>query len=229
MYPDLDFTVIITSRDVLLSGLMNTVALCFIASVLGMVLAVPLALCNLAVSPWARTIAKAFIAVVRDTPFLVQVFIIYFVLPSMGIRLSNYAAGVLALTLYATAHFSEVIRGAILSVPRGQADAARACGMSYGVTLRRIIFPQMLGYLLPPLGNQLAGLIKESSILSIVAVPELTMAFQNVLGLSFAVPETFIAVSILYWILITSVTFGCSQLERIATLNGRDTYLLKDR
>jgi polar amino acid transport system permease protein len=120
--------------------------------------------------------------------------------------MSSTAAGILALSLYGAVYFSESIRGAILSVPKGQTDAARATGMSHQLVMRKIVFPQMMGYVLPPISNQLIGLIKDSAVLSIIAVPELTMAFQNVLGTTFAAPETFVAVAALYWLLTSVVT-----------------------
>lgn len=88
-------------------------------------------------------------------------------------------------------------------------------GMSYPLALRRIVFPQMMGYVLPPIGNQLVGLIKDSAVLSIISVPELSMAFQNVLGTTFAAPEAFVAVAVLYWLLTSAVTLVMSRLERL--------------
>lgn len=129
--------------------------------------------------------------------------------------MSSTAAGILALTIHGAVYFSESMRGAILSVPKGQVDAARASGMSYPLTMRRIVFPQMMGYVLPPISNQLVGLIKDSAVLSIISVPELSMAFQNVLGTTFAAPEAFVAVAVLYWLLTSAVTLMMSRLERL--------------
>jgi His/Glu/Gln/Arg/opine family amino acid ABC transporter permease subunit len=197
------------------AGLITTALFCAVAGVLGLVLAVPIALAQLSRSWFWRVPAKVLVEIVRDTPFLVQVFVIYFVFPATGFPLSSTTAGILALTIHGAVYFSESIRGAILSVPMGQVDAARAMGMSYPLALRRIVFPQMMGYVLPPIGNQLVGLIKDSAVLSIISVPELSMAFQNVLGTTFAAPEAFVAVAVLYWLLTSAVTLVMSRLERL--------------
>ncbi len=197
------------------AGLITTALFCAVAGVLGLVLAVPIALAQLSRSWFWRVPAKVLVEIVRDTPFLVQVFVIYFVFPATGFPLSSTTAGILALTIHGAVYFSESIRGAILSVPMGQVDAARATGMSYPLALRRIVFPQMMGYVLPPIGNQLVGLIKDSAVLSIISVPELSMAFQNVLGTTFAAPEAFVAVAVLYWLLTSAVTLVMSRLERL--------------
>jgi polar amino acid transport system permease protein len=209
------FSIIADAWPIFSSGLLVTVTFCSVASVLGLLLAVPIALAQLSRRWWWRAPARTLVEIVRDTPFLVQVFIIYFVVPAIGIRMSSTAAGILALSLYGAVYFSESIRGAILSVPKGQTDAARATGMSYLLIMRKIVFPQMMGYVLPPISNQLIGLIKDSAVLSTIAVPELTMAFQNVLGTTFAAPETFVAVAALYWLLTSVVTLVMSRLERL--------------
>jgi His/Glu/Gln/Arg/opine family amino acid ABC transporter permease subunit len=209
------FSIIAETWPTFLAGLLTTAIFCSVATVLGLVFAVPIALAQLSRSwPW-RVPAKVLVEIVRDTPFLVQVFVIYFVLPPLGISMSSTSAGILALTIHGAVYFAESIRGAILSVPRGQVDAARATGMSYPLTLRRIVFPQMMGYVLPPIGNQIVGLIKDSAVLSIIAVAELSMAFNTVLGTTFAAPEAFVAVAVLYWLLTSAVTLVMSRLERL--------------
>jgi polar amino acid transport system permease protein len=209
------FSVIVDSWPIFASGLVVTVLFCVVSGCLGFLVAVPIALNRLSRRIWWRIPSIVFVEIVRDTPFLVQAFIIYFVLPAIGISMSTTTAGILALTLYGAAYFSESIRGAILSVPKGQVDAARATGMSYLLTMRKIVFPQMMAYLIPPVSNQLIGLIKDSAVLSIIAVPELTMAFQNVLGTTFAAPEAFAMVTLLYWLLTSVVAAMMSRLERL--------------
>lgn len=209
------FSIIVEAWPTFAAGLVTTALFCSVATVLGLVLAVPIALAHFSRS-WAwRVPAKVLVEIVRDTPFLVQVFVIYFVFPTAGISMSSTAAGILALTIHGAVYFSESIRGAILSVPRGQVDAARATGMSYPLTMRRIVFPQMMGYVLPPIGNQIVGLIKDSAVLSIISVPELSMAFNRVLGTTFAAPEAFVMVAVLYWLLTTAVTLVIARLERL--------------
>lgn len=209
------FEIIAEAWPTFAEGLETTAIFCSVATVLALVLAVPIALAQLSRSWLWRAPARVLVEIVRDTPFLVQVFVIYFVLPPVGIAMSSTAAGILALTIHGAVYFAESIRGAILSVPKGQVDAARATGMSYLLTLRRIVFPQMMGYVLPPIGNQIVGLIKDSAVLSIISVAELSMAFQKVLGTTFAAPESFVAVAVLYWLLTSAVTLAVSRLERL--------------
>jgi len=208
-----DITVITSNWPLLARGLGVTISFCSVSSVLGLCLGLVVALARLSRSAWLRGPAVGFVEIIRDTPFLVQTFVIFFVLPAFGVGISATTAGIIALTLYGGAYFSESIRGAILSVPRGQIDAARAAGMSHALAMRRIVFPQMMAYLIPPLTNQLIGLIKDSSVLSIITVPELTMATQTVLGTTFAPVEAFSAAALLYWALTACLAALMGRLE----------------
>src|SRR5262249_40294317 len=120
----------------------------------------------------------------------------------------------------AAAYFSEAIRGAILSVPRGQSESARALGLPYPRTLRRIVAPQMMGYLLPALTNQIIGVVKDSAILSVITVPEMAMAAQQVLGETFGPVESYTMAALAYWVITTAVTSLMSRLEK-ATAVGK--------
>jgi His/Glu/Gln/Arg/opine family amino acid ABC transporter permease subunit len=212
-----DLAVVIAHWRVFAHGLGITVLCCALAIVAGLALGAVVALARFSRRRWLRAPAGVYIEVVRDTPFLVQAFLVYFLLPRFGLRLGALTAGVLALAFYAGAGFAEAIRGAILSVPKGQMQAARATGMSYLLAMRRIVAPQMMGYLIPALTNQLIGLIKESSVLSIITVPELTMASSVVLGQTFAAVEAYGVVALLYWLLTAAVAAAMAALERRST------------
>jgi His/Glu/Gln/Arg/opine family amino acid ABC transporter permease subunit len=208
-----DLSVITSNLPLFERGLEVTVLYCGASSVLGLCLGSVVALARLSRTAWLRGPAALFVEIIRDTPFLVQAFVIFFVVPASGLPVSAATAGIAALTLYGGAYFAESIRAAIVSVPRGQVDAARAAGMSHAITLRRIVFPQMMAYLLPPLTNQLIGLIKDSSVLSIITVPELTMATQTVVGTTFAPIEAFSMVALTYWALTAAVAWAMGILE----------------
>lgn len=226
---DLDFSVIEFATPIFLSGLGNTVMFCSISIVAGFFLAVAVALCRLSRRRFLQWPAVGFVEVIRNTPFLVQAFIVYFAFPSLGIRLDAVTAGILVLSCYGAAYFSESIRGAINSVPKGQLESARAVGMSYLRGMRRIVFPQMLGYLIPSLTNQMIGVIKESALLSVITVPELTMSAQVVLGVSFSPVETYIMVALLYWALTAVLAAGMLHVERrVAGPRREETRLLKE-
>jgi His/Glu/Gln/Arg/opine family amino acid ABC transporter permease subunit len=199
---------------IIAKGLLNTVLFSTGSIIGGLAVGVLLALGRLSRRRLLRIPARGVVEVLRNTPFLIQVFIIYYVLPALGISLAVATAGLLSLSLFAGAYFAESIRGAILAVPRGQMDSARATGMSYRLAMRRIIFPQMLGYLIPALTNNLIGVVKDSAVLSIITVPEITMATQVVLGETFSPVEAYTLTALLYWALTSAIAAGMSRLER---------------
>jgi His/Glu/Gln/Arg/opine family amino acid ABC transporter permease subunit len=211
---EFDFSVVAFGLPILLRGLGNTVLFCAIALPAGLLVGSAVALMRLSRQWIARAPAAAFVEIIRDTPFLVQAFLLFYGLPTFGIRLNAATAGIIVLTIHSGAYFAEGIRGAILSVPKGQLEAARALGMPYLRGMRRIVFPQMMGYLLPALTNQIIGAIKDSAVLSVITAPELSMAAQMVLGESFSPVETYAMVALIYWGLIASVSAGLMRLEK---------------
>jgi ABC-type amino acid transport system permease subunit len=144
---------------------------------------------------------------------MVILFIMFYMLPACGIRIPAFAVGVLTLGLYGAAYYSEIIRGAILSVPRGQMDSARATGMSRNQAFRHIIFPQMMGYFVPPATNQAIMIVKDSSILSTITVLELTMSAKVVMTYTYAPIEIFVVITVLYWLMCTGLSHIGSWLE----------------
>jgi polar amino acid transport system permease protein len=212
-----DWNVLIKYWPLLAKGFWMTLYLCTASLALGLVIGLVGGLMRAAKNPWLRIPAQVYIEIIRDTPFLVQVFIVYFVLPFYGLRFSSTGSGLFALTVYAGAYVAEIIRGGIQAVPRGQVEAARSLGMSHMEAMRRIVLPQIWGFTLPPLTNQYISLIKESSLLSIITVPELTFAGQSIMGRTFSPIEAYFAITMLYW-LINSVLAGVSfRLERHLT------------
>ncbi|HUN48630.1 MAG TPA: amino acid ABC transporter permease [Stellaceae bacterium] len=208
-----DLAVIAYGLPIFAEGLLNTVLFCAVAIGAGLPLAAVLALARLSRRGACRRPAIAFIEILRNTPFLVQVFLLYFALPALGLRLDATTAGLVALTAYAGAYFAEAIRGAILSVPSGQLESARALGMPYLRAVRRIVAPQMMGYLLPALTNQMIGVIKDSAVLSVITVPDMAMAAQQVLGETFAPVESYVMAAVLYWALTAAVAALMGRLE----------------
>ena len=138
-----------------------------------------------------------FVEIFRNTPFLVQAFILYFAFPRLGIRMDATVAGIVVLTLYAGAYFSELIRGGILSVPKGQLETARALGMPYFKAMWRIVLPQSLGYVLPSITNQMIGVIKDSRCPVRDHRSRAVDGAQIVLGESFSPVETYLMVALL--------------------------------
>jgi His/Glu/Gln/Arg/opine family amino acid ABC transporter permease subunit len=209
-----DVSVIVNGMPALLLGLVSTVLFCAGGAVLGLLAGLMLAIARLSGPAPLRWAAIAYVEIIRDTPFLIQAFLLFFGLAYFDMALSATTAGLLALTLYAAANFSESIRAAIQSVPKGQTDAARALGLRYVVTMGRVVFPQAWGLLIPSLTNQTVGLIKDSAALSVITVPEMAMAAQIIVGDTFSPVEIYVTITTLYWLLITVVIRAFRQLER---------------
>ena len=209
-----DFSVIEFGWPFFLRGVVATALFCIFATVVGLVFGTIVALGRVSKRPLLRGLSIAFIEPFRNTPFLVQAFLIYFGLAQIGLRLSATVAGLIILSLFSAAMFAEGIRGGILSVPKGQLEAARAVGIPYLRAMRRIIFPQTISYMIPVVTNLSIGLIKESAALSVISVHELTMAGQIVVGETFRPIEAYVSIAILYWLLTAVVVQAFLMLQR---------------
>jgi His/Glu/Gln/Arg/opine family amino acid ABC transporter permease subunit len=166
----------------LMHGLVRTLEYTVVVIVLSLVLAMPIALARLSKRRLIRVAVGFYIEVFRTTPLLIQLIYIYFALPQIGIRLSIFTAGVLGMTLHYVAFISEVYRSGIQAIPRGQFDAARALGLKNRAVMLRVVLPQALRIVTPALGNFLISLIKDTSLLSAITVPELLFSGQIISG-----------------------------------------------
>lgn len=209
-----DISVLINNWHYFALGLAKTILICTVSLPIGFALGSLLALIRLRGGPLLNGVALAYIELIRNVPFLVQVFLLYFALPFAGIRLSPMTAGVIALSSYAAAYFSEIVRGGIFSIPAGQAEAARALGLPYGLTFWKVLFPQVVGYVLPAATNLTITLIKESAALSIITVGELTYMSQDVIGRTFAPVEVFTLIALVYWGLTATLAAAATWLEK---------------
>ena len=165
------------SREVvlprILSGMGLTLALTALSGAGGIALGLLLSLARISRRWPLHRLALGYVTLFRGTPLLLQIFVIFYALPSLGVRLNALTSGVLALALNAAAYITEIFRAAIQSIDRGQMEAARALGMSYGLAMRRVILPQTFRRLIPPLVNELAALAKDSSLVSVLALHEM--------------------------------------------------------
>jgi His/Glu/Gln/Arg/opine family amino acid ABC transporter permease subunit len=200
-----------------LQGAATTLAVSVVAMLIGLVIGMLAALARL--SPWAllRATARGYVEVIRGTPLLVQLFFLYAALPLYGIRLSAVASGVVALSLYTGAFAAEIFRAGITAVHRGHVEAARSLGMSYAQAMRRIVAPLMAVQALPPLTSEFTGVIKWSSLLSVVTVPELTYAAYRAIGETYSAVEPLVVAGLLYWGLNDLVVAVGRGLERRLT------------
>ncbi|WP_282604336.1 amino acid ABC transporter permease [Pelagibius sp. Alg239-R121] len=150
-----------------------------------------------------RMPADFYIWFIRGTPSLIQIFIIYFGLPQLGIRLSPFVAGVIAIGLCSGAYVAEVVRGGLLAISKGQWESARAVGMSYALMMRRIILPQVVRVIIPPLTNEAVNTLKNTSLLSAITVMELTLFTQMAIAATFRPFDFYIVAALLYLALTT--------------------------
>ncbi|MFC3458348.1 amino acid ABC transporter permease [Massilia haematophila] len=189
------------AAPVMLQGAGYTLLFALAAMAGGLAIGFPVALLRLA--PWAllRWPAALYVSVMRGTPLLVQIFVIYYGLPSVGIEFSPVTAGVLALSLNAGAYLSESVRGAIASIGQGQWRASFSLGLGYGQTLVYIVLPQALRVAVPSMSNTLISLIKDTSLVSVIALTELMLATKEAIATSFRPLPLYLAAAAIYWVL----------------------------
>jgi cystine transport system permease protein len=196
-------------------GLGITVGLGVVSFAVGCVLGLLTALARLSGPRPLRVLAVSYVSIFRGTPLLVQILIIYFGLPQVGVRLEPIPSAILALSLHAGAYLSENLRSGFLAVDKGQWEAAFSIGMTYARVLRRIILPQAIRVAIPPLGSRFISLMKDTSLASVVTVVELTRVAEQVGSATFRYMEMFIIVAFIYWVVNTILSIGQEGLERL--------------
>ncbi|MGH6859657.1 MAG: amino acid ABC transporter permease [Phyllobacterium sp.] len=210
----LDFSGTFARSDLFLHGAVLTVILSSIALVLGMAVGVLGAAMRLSKSRILSGIAGAYVEIVRNTPFLVQIYIIYFGLPSAGIRISAVTAAILSLTFYAGAYITEIVRAGILTIGKGQKEAARTLGFSPFKTFRYVIIVPALAAIFPALTSQFVLIMLASSVVSVISVPELTGIANDIQGITFRSLEAFLVVGALYLLLTAAFKAVFALVER---------------
>ena len=155
---------------------------------------------------------EIYIWIMRGTPLMLQLLFVYFALPMIGIRLPDIAAALLAFTLNYAAYFAEIFRAGIQSIPRGQYEAAKTLGMSYSQTMRRIIIPQMIRHVLPPISNETINLVKDTSLIYILAMNDLLRVARTIVQREFDMTPFLIA-AIFYLAMTFVLTWGFKKLE----------------
>jgi His/Glu/Gln/Arg/opine family amino acid ABC transporter permease subunit len=211
---ELDFSIFIEYGPTIFKGFQLTLIIVICAIILGLPLGALLAIGRMSSKPYFRGPSVTVLEVFRSTPFMIQVYLLFYVLPFYGVRLPATLVGILALALYSSVYYAEIIRAGIAAVPRGQAESARAIGMSHAQSLRNVVFPQMWPIVLPPIANQTMSLVKESSILATITVSEMTMSALIVQGVTFRPFEVFIMITLLYWLINETIAFSVRQLEK---------------
>ncbi|MDX3904196.1 MAG: ectoine/hydroxyectoine ABC transporter permease subunit EhuC [Pigmentiphaga sp.] len=198
----------------LLRGLATTLEIMAGATAVAVPVAVLMGLGRLSRRAYLSWPAACYVEIFRGTSALVQLFWVYYVLPLFGVRVSALVAGILVLGLNAGAYGAEVVRGAVAAVPRGQAEAALALNMTPRATLWRIILPQALAAMLPPAGNLLIELLKNTALVSLITITDLTFSAQLLRSETFRTVEIFTLVLLMYFAVAQTLNAGMRWLER---------------
>jgi polar amino acid transport system permease protein len=218
---ELDFSPAFAGWRNLLSGALVTVEITAVALVLGCIMGLLVGIGRL--NPARRVVyalCTSYVAAIRGTPLLVQLFILFFGLPQFGIMLPAFVCGVIGLGIYSGAYVSEIVRGAIQSIDRGQMEAARSVGMSYGTAMRNIILPQALVRMIPPLGNEFIALIKNSALVSLLTIHELMHEGQKIISVSYRSLEVYLVIAVMYFVLTGLTTLALRHVEQRLRAGG---------
>jgi cystine transport system permease protein len=206
------FALLREAAPVMLQGALYTLVFALAAMVGGLAIGVPVALMRISPLRLLRWPATLYVSVMRGTPLLVQIFVIYYGLPGIGIEFTPVTAGVLALSMNSGAYLSESLRGAIASIGQGQWRASLSLGLGYGRTLAHVVLPQALRVAVPSMSNTLISLIKDTSLVSVITVTELMLATKEVIATTFQPLPLYLAAAVIYWML--SLAF--EQVQRVA-------------
>lgn len=194
-------------------GLWTTLWLSLVSGVLGLLLGLVTGLCRLSSNPTLRHLSTVYVELVRGTPLLVQIFIFYFFIGTV-LNLSREFAGVAALALFTGAYVAEIVRSGVQSIAKGQGEAARSLGLDAGQSMRHVILPQAFKRVLPPLAGQFISLVKDTSLVSVIAITELTKSGREAITTSFSTFEIWFCVAALYLVINLPLSYFASRLER---------------
>ncbi|MDS0889145.1 amino acid ABC transporter permease [Raoultella ornithinolytica] len=197
----------------LYAGLVFTIPITLISFSLGLLLGFIVALIRLYGPAPLKSVVRFYVWIIRGTPLLVQLFLIFYALPSVGITLDAFPAAVIGFTLNVGAFTSEVIRATLLSVAKGQWEAAHSIGMSWGQSLRYIILPQAARVAVPPLSNTFISLVKDTSLASVITVPELFLAAQHIAAVTYQPLILYSEAALLYLLISSVLSYLQSRLE----------------
>ncbi|ATR81406.1 amino acid ABC transporter permease [Pseudomonas sp. FFUP_PS_473] len=194
-------------------GLWTTVWISLASGVLGLLVGLVAGLCRLSNNPTLRDLSTVYVELVRGTPLLVQIFIFYFFIGTV-LNLSREFAGVAALALFTGAYVAEIVRAGVQSIARGQSEAARSLGLSASQSMRHVVLPQAFKRVLPPLAGQFISLVKDTSLVSVIAITELTKSGREAITTSFSTFEIWFCVAGLYLLINLPLSHFASRLER---------------
>ncbi|WP_082761978.1 ABC transporter permease subunit [Mycolicibacterium mucogenicum] len=196
------------------AAITKTIPLTVISFVIGLVIALAVALARLSSNVVLANVARFYISIIRGTPLLVQLFIVFFALPELGVKIDPFPAAIIAFSLNVGGYGAEIIRSAIQSIPKGQWEAAETIGFNYVGALRRIILPQAARVAVPPLSNTLISLVKDTSLASTILVTELLRQAQIIAAPTFEFFALYGTAAVYYWVICLALSFGQGRIER---------------
>jgi len=218
---DFDFSPVWEGWRELLHGTIVTIEITLGAIILGCLIGLVIGLGRL--DPRRRIVyglCTAYVSFIRGTPLLVQLFIWFFGLPHFGLNFPAFFCGIVGMGIYSGAYVSEIVRGAIQSIERGQMEAARSLGMPYRMAMREIVVPQEAVRMIPPLGNEFIALIKNSSLVSLLTIADLMHEGQKIIATSYRSLEVYLAVALVYFVLTNLTGLGLRLVERRLSASG---------
>ena len=219
---DLDFSPVWAGWRALLAGTGVTLEITAAALVLSCILGLLIGLGRLNKD---RAIIYGFcttyLTLVRGTPLLVQLFILFFGLPHFGIQLPAYVCGIFGLGIYSAAYVSEIVRGSIQSVEKGQMEAARSLGLPYRMAMRKVILPQAFVRMIPALGNEFIALIKNSALVSLLTIADVMHEGEKIISVSYRSLEVYLAIAFIYLMLTGTTTLILRRTEKVLRADGR--------
>jgi putative glutamine transport system permease protein len=216
----LNFSVLTEYYNLYLQGFYHTILASLLALVGSFLLGTIVAVMRIAPAKPLNWIGTAYVEIIRNIPLLIVVYAFYLGLPTFGITMSGFLCGTLGLTVYTSSYIAEAIRAGIQSVPKGQTEAARASGLTYVQNMRHIILPQAIKIVVPPISNQFLNLVKNSSILGVVAGLDLMYFGDKVQSETYVTFSTYIFVGLFYLLLTVPLSFASARLERRLAKTG---------
>lgn len=212
---DFDWELINNSIPLLLTGAGITVEITALSVFFGFCIGIFVGVARLAKLRLIRYAAAVYVDFIRGTPLLVQIFLVYFALPAViGSRVDPFLAAIAACSINSGAYVAEIIRAGIQSIDKGQMEAGRSLGLSWGQTMRYIVMPQAFKRIIPPLGNEFIAMLKDSSLVSVIGFEELTRRGQLIIARTYASMEIWAAVAIIYLIMTLTISRLVAYLER---------------
>ena len=198
----------------LLGAIKGTIPLTLASFVLGLLIALVIAVMRISSNKLASGVGRVYVSIIRGTPLLVQLFVIFYGLPTIGVKLDPWPSAIIAFSLNVGGYAAEIIRAAILSVPRGQWEAGHMIGMSRNQTLLRIILPQAARVSVPPLSNTFISLVKDTSLASLILVTEMFRVAQQVAAFSQEFMLLYLEAALIYWIICLILSTAQTRVEK---------------